>query len=608
MNPTSASASPRPRPDADRPVGPVVRPGAATTGSTSTAEPNRHPGRRPQHHRVVRLVVAAVTVVAVVVHGVADAPLLVDGTYLGVLVAASVGAWWGAARAPRGDRLVPCLVAGGVAVSALGDVGFETLTGAGVHADPSVADVAWVASYGFLVAALWSVLRRTRTPGRSVVEPLIDVATIVVVGVSLLWGSSVADVLSDPERTPFARAVQAFYPVADAVLLALVVRLLLSHRGRRGIGPWFAAGVVLWFVADLAYLVSPSERWATASTDGSWMAAAVLMAAACWSSRYDTAAPLPQADPAASAPQLVLAVSPLLVPPLLEVVADLRGEADRPGRLLVTMTLLVALAFVRTRRLVHSERAALEELQQARDQALAASEAKSVFLANMGHEIRTPLTTVLAAAELLEDTPLDPAQQQLLERMQRCGALLRDLVERVLDFSRLAGGEVRLEPTVFDPAALVEDLVDAHGERARTQGLDLTSYVDPAAPAEVTADLVRVFQVLSNLLDNALKFTADGSVRIEVRPGGDEVRFLVIDTGIGIHADEQDRVFDLFHQLDESETRAYGGSGLGLAICRQLALAMGGQVAVVSTPGDGSCFELRLPARPEPPGPPVSPA
>lgn len=584
------------------PPSPSSRPPAPRSGAVATdrAEPDRS-ARSPG--AVARVGLVLLVTAAVLVHTVTEDQVLYDGTYLGVLAVASAGAWWGAVRASPEDRWVARLIAVGVTFSAVADAVWTLLDHLGAETDVSVADLGWAASYVALAAAIWIVLAQERTPGRTDFDTVVDVLTIVVVGVVLLWRTSLEGIVADTYDSALSRVVVLAYPVADAVLLALVVRALLTRRSRARLGWCFGAGVTLWFAADLGYVYWPDSGAVADLKDAAWMVGPVLLACAAWPSRAPTPARATLAEPPVAVAQLLLAVGPLLVPPVLEVGADMAGRPDRPGELFLSMAALVVLAFVRTARLLASEQRAQLELEQARDAALEASEAKSLFLANMGHEIRTPLTTVLAVAELLEDTTLDPEQQALLARMQRSGELLRDLVERVLDYSKLVGGEMVLRPTELDPSALVSDVVAAYEGRAGLQGLEVSSYVDPDTPATMTADLVRVFQVLTNLMDNAFKFTARGSVRLEVRPGEgrpDLVRFLVVDTGIGIRDEDQSLVFDLFKQVDGTMTRSYGGSGLGLAICQVLANAMGGTVSVTSRPDEGSCFELVLPVVPVP--------
>ncbi len=237
------------------------------------------------------------------------------------------------------------------------------------------------------------------------------------------------------------------------------------------------------------------------------------------------------------------------------------------------------------------------ELEAARDAALAASEAKTLFLANMGHEIRTPLTTVLATAEILEDTTLDELQLTLLEKMHRQGALLKTLVESILDFSRMEAGQLSLVSTSFDLHAMMADAADVYEQRALENDTRFEWNLDPSVPHIVVGDPGRLFQILTNLLDNALKFTHQGHVGLDVHSAqADEcVEFVVNDTGIGIPEQDQVSIFDVFHQVDASTTRRYEGTGLGLAICKQLTELMGGTITVESKLRVGSTFTIRLP-------------
>ncbi len=248
-----------------------------------------------------------------------------------------------------------------------------------------------------------------------------------------------------------------------------------------------------------------------------------------------------------------------------------------------------------------TERSRLQrDLEDARRAAEAANEAKSVFLANMSHEIRTPLTSVLAASELLADSDLDDKQRRLTDMMHRSGGRLLRLVDEILDLSRVESGLATLDRREFDPRELIDDVVAPVRETARAKGLELEADVDPALPAVVYGDGVRVAQVLTNLLDNAVKFTGAGFVRISVRSEprgvrGVDLRVAVADSGIGMSSEEVDRVFESFRQADPSITRKYGGTGLGLAIAKQLVELMDGSIGVASTPGEGTTFTVRLP-------------
>ena len=555
--------------------------------------------------------VGLVVVAAIAINALADRGSVVETTsYLGVLVVASVGAWIGAERVAPGRRLVPRLIAAGVSLTALGDVLWDVLDMMGAGNDVSIADPAWMAGYVVLCAALWVVLRRSRSGSRLDVDFMIDAVTIMVVSVLIFWSFSIDTIAADQSVTPFVRTVWAAYPIADAVLIALLVRVLMSRSARAAIDPSFAVGVCVWLAVDIAYLQDPQSGAVLVMMDIAWMVAPVLMARAAWRD-CDI-----QADASGASAlggwgsQLMVAVGALFVPPALELVDDLRGHPDQPLRLFIGTAVLISLAFVRTARLIRSEERAHRELEVARDAALEASRAKSMFLANMSHEIRTPLTTVLATREILEDTPLNDVQLGLVEKMHRSGNLLQSLVEGVLDFTRIEAGQLKLASTTFDLQAVVADVADAYVPRAIEADIRFTWHLDPRVPQSVVGDAGRLTQVVTNLLDNALKFTHHGQVSLAVRPvttdvaGGDEeVEFSVHDTGIGIREEDLESVFESYRQVDGSTTRRYGGNGLGLAICQELTELMGGSISVQSQFGAGSTFVIRIPLANHLPGP-----
>lgn len=545
----------------------------------------------------------ALVVAAVAGYATTDSALGASLIYLGVLWGASILAWWGAERAPAGHRLVGRLIAAGLSLTALGDLLWEVLDLMGAGTDVSIADLPWFASYVFLCAALWVVMRRG-TEGRSGdLTFVIDAATVMVVSVLVFWSVSIETIVGDQSLAPHVRVVWAAYPVADAVLLALVVRVLMSRRARAALDPSFALGVCLWLAADLAFLTS-SEVSSGLLMDTGWMVAPVLLARTAWRAGATPALPEPTAGPRSVA-LLVVAIAPLLVPPALELVSDLRGEPDRPFQLIVGTLALTLLAFLRTARLMRSEQRAHRELEAARDAALDASRAKSMFLATMSHEIRTPLTLVLGAGEVLEDTPLDEFQLDLVRRVRRSGLQLSGLVDGILDFSRIEADQLELASTAFDLHDLVDDLVDAYTTGAAARGIAFDHRREPGVPRTVVGDSCRLRQVLGNLLDNAVKFTHEGGVSLAVRParvagdgtdpGAEAVEFVVADTGIGICPEDLPSVFESFRQVDGSSTRRYGGVGLGLAICRELTQLMGGSLTVTSELGQGSVFVARVP-------------
>jgi signal transduction histidine kinase/HPt (histidine-containing phosphotransfer) domain-containing protein len=238
-----------------------------------------------------------------------------------------------------------------------------------------------------------------------------------------------------------------------------------------------------------------------------------------------------------------------------------------------------------------------QALREARDKAEEAAQVKSLFLATVGHEIRTPLNGILGMARLLLDTPLDQRQKVFAETVVSSGELLLGLVNDILDFSRLEADGLTLETTSFDLLNMVEDIRLLMAPRAADKGLTLGCRFPPEVERQVSGDPLRLRQVLLNLVGNAIKFTANGSVMIAVakEESSGMVRFSVSDTGIGIPEEARDILFNEFSQADSSVARRYGGAGLGLAICKRLVTLMGGAIGFDSTPGSGTQFWFRIP-------------
>lgn len=245
-------------------------------------------------------------------------------------------------------------------------------------------------------------------------------------------------------------------------------------------------------------------------------------------------------------------------------------------------------------------RHALEETGQARNVAVEASQAKERFFANLTHEIRTPLTGIAGTVELLRQTALSAEQAPLVKALWSSTGNLADLVNAILDHARMRAGHVSVELAPVDLQAISGDLRALFGARAGDKGLDLEIDLAPDLPQWIETDGVKLRQIASNLISNALKFTASGvvGVRLEAADDGRSLRLAVSDSGIGIATDKLQAVFEPFVQGDESIGRSYGGTGLGLAIARQLAQLLGGSLDARSRPGSGSTFSFVMPLRP----------
>jgi two-component system sensor histidine kinase BarA len=237
------------------------------------------------------------------------------------------------------------------------------------------------------------------------------------------------------------------------------------------------------------------------------------------------------------------------------------------------------------------------ELRLAKDEADAANEAKSTFLATMSHEIRTPMNGMMVMAEMLAAAPLSPRHQRYAEIVTRSGKNLLHIMNDILDFSKIESGKIELESIEFSLDAVIEDVACLFAERAREKSLSLSVYVGPQVPTRVVGDPVRLTQIVSNLVNNGLKFTQTGGVTISLEMGSEpqNIRLAVQDTGIGIGPEQVGRIFTRFSQADASITRKFGGTGLGLSISKQLTELMGGSIAVESAIGSGSRFLVSLP-------------
>lgn len=243
-----------------------------------------------------------------------------------------------------------------------------------------------------------------------------------------------------------------------------------------------------------------------------------------------------------------------------------------------------------------------DALRAATAAAESASRAKSEFFAMMTHEFRTPMNGVLGMTDLLEASGLSAKQQEYLEALKTSAESLLTILNDMLDLTRIDAGKMELLSSPLDPRTVLERTASAYALRARRKGLEFRMFLDPKLPDRIWGDGGRLRQVVSNLLDNALKFTEKGSIELHLgaqEHGGDVLSLVVevSDTGIGIPEEELETIFNRFEQLDRSFVRRYPGTGLGLAVCRELVQLMGGQIVVESSVGKGSTFRAVIPCR-----------
>jgi PAS domain S-box-containing protein len=239
---------------------------------------------------------------------------------------------------------------------------------------------------------------------------------------------------------------------------------------------------------------------------------------------------------------------------------------------------------------VASERA----LEDAREQAEAASRAKSRFLAVVSHEVRTPLNGILGMTHLLAETPLSAEQQTYTRAVKSSGEALLGLIEEILDFSKIEAGRIELEDAPFDLVELVTDAAELLSPRAQAKGIEIATQFSASLPRVVSGDASRLRQVLLNLAGNAVKFTDQGGVAVIVETSGEHIKFSVRDTGPGIDADAQSRIFEEFEQGDGTLARKHGGTGLGLAIASRIVERMGGEIALSSDADGGTVFRFAI--------------
>jgi len=510
----------------------------------------------------------------------------------------------------RPSRRTPWLLfAVGNLFFAVADIIFNVLVNPPV---PSVADFFYLGGYPLLVLGLLLLL--FAAGGHRRVAALGD-ATIVTFGFILLqWVFILDRIVSDHSLGVGERAVSAAYPLMDIVLLAGLAGFFVSAAWRTPSFLLLVASIAFLLIADEAYGVGPNSYRSGDLIDAGWLLSYVLWAAAAvHPSMRDLSSPARREYGRLSVGggRIAMLMGALLAPAAVLLIQHLRGIAPLIPALVIASTVISVLVVLRLvgilralERIRSRERGARADAEQAQRlleaqnlRLLEADRMKDEFVALISHDLRTPLTSIMGYVELALDddgeSELDPERRTYLEVVARSSQRLLRLVDDLLFVARLQSGRLDLTPSRLDLNEVARQA--AEEARGRADAKDLELVVDANGAVPVEADRGRVFQLLDNLISNAVKFTPDGGT-IEIRVRGNGGALLeVCDTGIGFTAAEAERVFERFYRTDRAVERQVPGTGLGLFIAAAIADAHGGRISAHPREGGGAVFRVELP-------------
>jgi signal transduction histidine kinase len=505
-------------------------------------------------------------------------------------------------------RLPWYLFGAGLLAFSVGDVLFN-LYAFVWHRDPpvpSVADVFYLAGYPFLTAGLILLVRCLRADERR--SGRIDAAILIAAFGLFQWIFLLQDRLRDGSVAE--RIVASAYPAMDVVLLAGLVFFALTPTWRTVSYRYLAASIVLLIFADELYGLSP-ERYAQATwLDTAWLLSYVLWGvAALHPSMRELSEPAQAGGPRMSTRRVALLAAALATAPVLLLLQVAIGSEIDAVAIALGAGVMCTLVLVRLTGVIHAldrlrdtERLARAEAETAQrllteqnERLREADRLKDEFVALISHDLRTPLTSITGYVELALEEDLTDDVRGFLQIVARNSDRLLALVNDLLFVARLQAGELSLEPDDVDLAEVVRDAVEAIEPRAAAKGITLTCVLDTVPT--VHADRSRLSQVLDNLVSNALKFTPEGgTVHVSLAANNGSVQLEVADSGIGIGAEDQRRLFERFFRAENAVQRQVPGTGLGLYISRVIAEAHEGTISVRSELGRGSKFRLELPA------------